>query len=238
MNEELGFVFDVDDTLYDQLAPFRKAYLNNFSQELTAEEITELYKQSRHFSDLTFEKTASGEMKIWDMRVYRSQQAFASLGISISEAQAIQFERAYAEALTEIELMPEMVEALNFCQQQGSKIGIITNGPAKRQREKIQQLGVANWVAPEDCIISGEVGINKPELAIFHLAAEKLQLNPATTYYIGDSYANDVVGAKAAGWQAIWLNHRRRPLPEENVGMPKSEILDVKDLLACLKNLH
>ena len=35
-------------------------------------------------------------------------------------------------------------------------------------------------------------------------------LSKKETYCIGDSYENDVDGAKNAGWKAIWFNHRER----------------------------
>jgi putative hydrolase of the HAD superfamily len=30
---------------------------------------------------------------------------------------------------------------------------------------------------------------------------------------VGDSWKNDIVGAKQAGWSAIWLNRHALPLP-------------------------
>ena len=56
-------LFDVDDTLYDQVIPFQKAYEELFkgSFELSIEE---LYKRSRYYSDEVFEATQRGEMSM------------------------------------------------------------------------------------------------------------------------------------------------------------------------------
>ena len=33
-------------------------------------------------------------------------------------------------------------------------------------------------------------------------------LQPDEICYVGDSYENDMAGAKKAGWKAVWFNHR------------------------------
>lgn len=50
--------------------------------------------------------------------------------------------------------------------------------------------------------VSGDVGLIKPDVAIYELHAETFGLDPATSIFIDDSPAN-VEGAKAAGWQAV-----------------------------------
>ena len=37
------------------------------------------------------------------------------------------------------------------------------------------------------------------------LVENEMGHDPEDSYYIGDSYRNDVVGAKMAGWNAIWV---------------------------------
>lgn len=55
---------------------------------------------------------------------------------------------------------------------------------------------------PRGVTISGEVGLVKPDAAIFRLHAETFGLAPAATLFIDDS-AKNVTGAIAAGWQAV-----------------------------------
>lgn len=86
----------------------------------------------------------------------------------------------------------------------GRRIGLITNGPADVQRDKIVLLDLARHV--DFTLISGEFGIAKPDPAIF---AEGLRLGRATveeTVFIGDSPEYDVLGARAFGLRAIWMN--------------------------------
>lgn len=65
-----------------------------------------------------------------------------------------------------------------------------------------------DWFDKGNMIVSGEVGLVKPEKEIFELAEKRMGLDKATTYYIGDSFQHDVIGAKNVGWQAVWSNHR------------------------------
>jgi putative hydrolase of the HAD superfamily len=55
-------------------------------------------------------------------------------------------------------------------------------------------------------IASGEMGVAKPDPAIFQVALDKLLLGPEAVWHVGDSLANDVAGAKAAGLTSVWLN--------------------------------
>ena len=54
--------------------------------------------------------------------------------------------------------------------------------------------------------ISGELGVAKPDPAIFRFALDKLGIGAANTWHVGDSLASAVAGAKAAGLTAVWLN--------------------------------
>ncbi|PSJ61420.1 HAD family hydrolase [Pseudaminobacter soli (ex Li et al. 2025)] len=55
---------------------------------------------------------------------------------------------------------------------------------------------------PRGLTVSGEVGLIKPDRAIYDLHAATFGLEPAATIFIDDSQKN-VDGAKAAGWQAV-----------------------------------
>ena len=55
---------------------------------------------------------------------------------------------------------------------------------------------------PRGVTVSGEVGLIKPDRAIYDLHASTFGLEPAATLFIDDS-AKNVAGAIAAGWQAV-----------------------------------
>lgn len=54
----------------------------------------------------------------------------------------------------------------------------------------------------DDIIISGHVGVAKPDRAIFEMAEQRFNVNPATTLFIDDGPHN-VAAAQTAGFQAL-----------------------------------
>ncbi len=57
-------------------------------------------------------------------------------------------------------------------------------------------------------IESAVVGVRKPDPEIFRLGVKALGIEPGQTLVIGDSYGKDIVPAREAGCQAIWLKGR------------------------------
>lgn len=55
---------------------------------------------------------------------------------------------------------------------------------------------------PRGVTVSGEIGLIKPDVAIYERHARDFGLEPSATVFIDDSFAN-VEGARAAGWQAV-----------------------------------
>lgn len=63
-------------------------------------------------------------------------------------------------------------------------------------------------------VTSQELGVAKPAAAFFRAVLARLGCAPDEAVMVGDSYAADVAGAKAAGLRAIWFNPDRSPCPE------------------------
>lgn len=199
-------IFDVDDTLYDQLVPFKQAYEKNFSFRNIL--IEELFSLSRRYSDQVFDKTTKGLLSLSDMQIYRIRNAFKHFGVAITDEQGRNFQIDYQMNQERIRLLPEMKDALNSCSKNGIQLGIITNGPADHQMKKIKALGLNKWIPDTNIFVSGKLGFSKPDLKMFQYAEKAMRLNRETTYYVGDSFVNDIIGAKKAGWKAVWVNRR------------------------------
>lgn len=86
------------------------------------------------------------------------------------------------------------------------RVGIITNLPrdlsAEAGRRMIADAGIAKFIDPAGLIINHEVGLNKPDPAIFALAAERMGLTPQECLFVGENFA-EVLGAETAGMQAV-----------------------------------
>lgn len=209
-----ALIFDVDDTLYDQIQPFERALERHI--EVAREQIEPLYLCFRRYADEVFKATATGKMSLKDSHIYRMKHALADFGYQVSDATALAIQIDYDYFQGQIELSPVFPEIFSWCQAQGITMGIITNGPYRHQLRKIRTMGLVNWFELEHVLISGQVGITKPNPAIFQLMEERLGMSGEDICYLGDSFENDIIGAKTAGWQAVWFNHRKRSEPESS----------------------
>jgi putative hydrolase of the HAD superfamily len=105
-------------------------------------------------------------------------------------------------------LEPEetMIEALRKAREGGIRTGLISNSWG---------LGIYDRGAPTDLfdasVISGEVGLHKPQPEIYELACERLGVKPAEAVFVDDLREN-CEGAEAVGMTA--LLHRK---PAETV---------------------
>ena len=54
-------------------------------------------------------------------------------------------------------------------------------------------------------LISADFGLRKPHPAIFHEALARLDVAPDEALYVGDTHADDVIGALGAGLDVAWL---------------------------------
>ena len=225
-----AIVFDVDDTLYDQQQPFRNA-VYQIVPDFQAEDMHELYIRFRVHSDEIFPKVLAGEWDLVTMRNFRIQQSLKDLGYStIDDETALNFQAIYETELDHITMHDEVKKTLDHLKKLGVPMGIITNGPTDHQFKKIKQLELFKWVRPEHILISQATGFQKPEAEIFQLAEERFDLDGATTLYVGDSFENDVVGAKSRDWQALWFNHRERCLPAGAEAIYDVELTDFEQL--------
>jgi HAD superfamily hydrolase (TIGR01509 family) len=89
-------------------------------------------------------------------------------------------------------------------------LGVITNGQTDMQRATLAALGLQHYF--KVIVVSGEIGAGKPSVEIFAEAARQAGVGLDEAAHVGDSLANDVGGAKAAGMLAVWLNRSRRAL--------------------------
>ena len=205
MSEQVGkkaILFDVDDTLYDQTVPFMEAYAEYFGEkpEVPAEVI---YPVTRKYSDAVYSQAMAGEMTI--MYIYRMQKAFEEFGIRITDQEALDFQKIYADRQHHIHMSPLMQDILAFCSGRAD-LGIITNGPSEHQWDKVRSLQAEKWIPHENIFVSADVGAEKPDRKIFDHAKRAMRLEDAEIWFVGDAYALDVEGAVNAGWNAVWMN--------------------------------
>ncbi len=116
---------------------------------------------------------------------------------------------------------------------------VATNADASGERDVLAALSRVGLDGLVDGVVSSrDVGACKPD-AIFYRAAllragrAGLPLAAARAVMVGDSWANDVAGAQAAGLRAVWLNPTKARRPD-GAAAPDAEIRKLADLPEAL----
>jgi putative hydrolase of the HAD superfamily len=81
-------------------------------------------------------------------------------------------------------------------------VGLLTNGPRRRQRTKLDALPFGD--AFETAVYAADLRRRKPNREPFERALETLSVPAAEALYVGDSLEYDVAGAQNAGLEAAW----------------------------------
>ncbi len=84
--------------------------------------------------------------------------------------------------------------------EQGRDVTMLTNFAADTFTQARGMFPFLNL--PRGVTVSGEVGLIKPDIAIYEKHAKDFGLTPENTIFIDDSFPN-VEAARAAGWQAV-----------------------------------
>lgn len=79
------------------------------------------------------------------------------------------------------------------------KIAIVTNGTRDAQRGKLRAAGLSDLIEPKRVLVSGELGVRKPDARIFKRALATTGGEPEETLFVGDNEREDIAGAKAMG---------------------------------------
>jgi putative hydrolase of the HAD superfamily len=125
---------------------------------------------------------------------------------------ARRYRLAYESAWQPVPGAPALLAELRA---RGLRIGIVTNNLVVEQRAKLDCCGLADMV--DALVTSEETGVAKPDPLIFVQALDRLDTRPDRAVMVGDAWATDILGARAAGVRAVWLNRRGQPRPDDDI---------------------
>jgi putative hydrolase of the HAD superfamily len=95
-------------------------------------------------------------------------------------------------------LFPDTVSCLEALRPR-YRLGLLSNG--SRLPEKV---GLGGYF--ESVVFAQDHRVAKPHRAIFEIVERQLGVAPSGCLLVGDHPINDVVGAKGAGWSAVWID--------------------------------
>ena len=177
-------IFDLDDLLYKEFDFMRSGFWT-IARTVETEEPKNLFRMmmARYFLGqsvldwLCIEYLSNSEFTVESLlSIYRNHQP-------------------------DISLAAETEQLLNALKQNGNKIGILTDGRASTQRNKIKALKLENWV---DVIsVSEECGYEKPAEEPYRFFMEQFKLDRFV--YLADNFNKDFIAPNKLGWRTIAL---------------------------------
>jgi len=133
------------------------------------------------------------------------------------------------------ELYDDVPATLQIIAKRGIRIGLISNTiwPAELHIEDLEEIGVLPYL--EHLIFSGEIGLWKPNRAVFQHVLAALEAEPEHAVFVGDSPREDILGAHGAGMRAVWVRSAEFPLDDVE---PNAIISELPELLPILERWH
>ena len=216
-----AILFDLDNTLIDRDAGFVR-----FCREL--------YHASSAMSQTHTEDEAVALMAQFDADGRRSRHDLFNdvmrqwPGVFQDLEQAMQvYLTSYPERLVLEPLTRALLEDL---QDAGTPCGIVTNGGAIMQMNKIRETGLDGLV--QAIVISEEMGVAKPDRRIFQRALGEIKANPLTTMFVGDDPDADMLGAKGLGMRTAWVRRSRQwPYAQQRPDYIVGDVSEIRDVI-------
>jgi HAD superfamily hydrolase (TIGR01509 family) len=133
----------------------------------------------------------------------------------------LELERDLQAESASIRLRPEIEAIWQVLLDKGLRIGVCSNLALPYGPPLLSALPDP----PDAVILSYEVGLVKPDPAIFHLVCDRLGISPAEILFVGDTPSADIEGPQAIGMPAMLISdfeeytrreiHRIGELPED-----------------------
>jgi putative hydrolase of the HAD superfamily len=135
------------------------------------------------------------------LRIDRFYEALLLHGVDDVKL-AADYCEAYIQRCPELtHTFPGTHDTLEELRKMGYQMHIITNGFSEVQYRKMENCGILSYF--DVIVCSDQVGVNKPEPEIFHVAIQQAQAQAGQSVMIGDHPEIDVLGANAAGMRGI-----------------------------------
>ena len=227
MTRYTWLLFDADGTLFD----FQRAEaiaLENTPRKMELVVPSSFTATYHQINNALWRRFEAGELRASDIRRERFRLLFEELDLA---GDSLAFGEAFLDNLIQESTFLEGAQSLINQLKHHYHLALLTNGFASVQHARIARLRLGDLFNP--VIVSEEVGVAKPDPAIFDIALKEMGLpDKAEVLMIGDSLSSDIRGGSNAGIDTCWFN----PLSSVNETdvTPTYEISLLSDLPALL----
>ena len=214
---------DIDDTILDYIPCCREAF------EAAMPEHPEYFDIFFEISGRLFSEAKRGLHTIAEVMELYPAEFMATIGYPESAVEHFKhaFRAAWGHTHT---LVPYSKETLEALRDKGYRLFAASNSFGHLQRSRLQHAGILHLF--EDTYISMDIGYDKPDVRFYEEALRRCRLQPNEVLMVGDSMTTDIIGARAAGLDAVYFNRRNEPTD------PHSSVVVIQSLPELLPLLE
>lgn len=180
-------VFDLDDTLFQELDYLKSAYAH-ISSKVAAPQ------QEAVYQNMLKKYTNRENVFQWLVNEYESTFPGLSVNWLLQE---------YREHIPSISLSKSTLSFIEQLKQRNVPAGLITDGRSITQRNKLRALGIESFF--RDIIISEEFGSEKPDERNYRYFEQKY---PGMRFcFFGDNTSKDFIVPAKLGWTTVCIRN-------------------------------
>lgn len=216
-------VFDLDDTLYKEIDFLKSGY--------------------KKVSELIEKRFGLDSHLIYDHLLscyFKGENAFARInehyGIDNPIGEYLEIYRFHHPCIV---LPEETKSTLNALKSKGTTLGIISDGREITQMQKIEALGLMEWIDWDKVLINEDNKYFKPN----HWSFDRMMLHcyeqytgaELKFYYVGDNPKKDFLAPNQLGWETVCLLDDGKNIHSQDFSLPEEFLPKVK--ICCIKEL-
>ena len=130
---------------------------------------------------------------------------------------------------------PDTIPTLLKIRDLGYKLGVVSEGKAVKQWQKLVQLGIQHIF--HFVIISEELGLETLDPSLFKTALENLMVQPRETVFVGSRFEPDMISANKAGLISVRIRRgeHRVESTKKTEATPSHEINNLSELFNVIE---
>lgn len=211
--------FDLDNTLWDHR---KNAYLT-LQEIFIREKIKDIYqidfedfhREYFHINENLWALIRDGKITKEYLRKHRFYDSFLSFGINNFELSQT-FEHNFLDEILQYnELVKGTLPLLEYLNQKGFCLHILSNGFQEVTHRKCELSGIKSFF--KTITSADEINIRKPQPEIYQYAINKANALKTNSLMIGDDWIADIVGAKKFGIKTIYFDRFNDDIKDKNI---------------------
>jgi putative hydrolase of the HAD superfamily len=232
-----AILFDVDDTLFSTSGFARAARRNAVEAMIRTGLRVSAEDLLAELEEVVSEFSSNYDHHFDRLLLRLPPAALQGLNHSILVAAAV---IAYHDTkFTQLAPYPDVVTALAALSRTTSlRLGVLTEGLAVKQAEKLLRLRLHDYLDPGAIFISDVIGISKPNPKLYRRALESLDLPPGDVMYVGDNPHMDIDPANREGMITVRVRRGGKHHDRDGVTEPDHAIASFGELVDIIRSQY